>query len=273
MRDETNVVYRQLEFAPTLAKIKKLQNDRRYRDGKGLFFAEGIRNFVEAVDNNFSIDTIIYSEKLLTSPLARKLVRRLKRDGVPFVRATPEQFRTVSTTERASGIATIFRQHIQPLNQIKPNNQTCWTALSHIRSNGNFGTLVRTSAATGADGFILIGDSIDPFDPNVVRPTMGAIFKQKIVRTNFAEFQNWVKYHKLQVVGASPNGAIDYNKASYATPTILMLGNERKGLTTDEQLICGQLVRIPMIEGTDSLNVAVAGSLLLYEVFRNSLRK
>ena len=52
-----------------------------------------------------------------------------------------------------------------------------------------------------------------------------------------------------------------------------MLGNERKGLTTDEQLICGQLVRIPMIEGTDSLNVAVAGSLLLYEVFRNSLRK
>ena len=273
MGNETEVGYRQLEFAPILAKIKKLQCDRRYRDSKGLFYAEGIRNFVEAVDHNYSIDTLLYSEKLLISPIARKLVRRLKRAGVPFTRVTPEQFRTVSQTERASGIAAIYRQQVQELGQIDPDSHICWTVLSHIRSPGNLGTLLRTSAAVGAGGFIFLGDSIDPFDSNVVRATMGAFFKQTIVRTNIKQFQNWIGSRKLQVVGASPGGSIDYDKVLYTSPTVLMLGNERSGLTSDEQLLCGHLVRIPMTPGTDSLNVAVAGSLLLYEVFRSSLRK
>lgn len=273
MGNETTVEYRQLEFAPVLAQVKKLQSDRRYRDGKGLFFAEGIRNFVEAVDNNFPIETIIYSEKLLISPVARKMVRRLKREGIPFARASPEQFRSISQTERASGIATIFKQNFIKLDQLKPDQHICWTVLSHIRSNGNLGTLIRTSAAIGAGGFILIGEEIDAFEPNVVRPTMGAIFKQKIVRTNLVEFQKWLKLNKLQVVGASPNGSADYHKIRYTTPTILLLGNEQSGLTENEKSFCSQLVRIPMIEGTDSLNVAVAGSLLLYEVFRSSQRK
>ena len=269
-KNETNVFERQLEFAPVLVKVKKLNTDRRYRDGKGLFFAEGIRNFVEAVDHNFPIETIIYSEKLLISPIARKMVRRLKREGILFARASPEQFRQISQTERASGIAAIYRQNVLKLDQLKPDQHICWTALKSIRSNGNLGTLIRTSAAIGAGGFILLGDEIDVFDPNVVRPTMGAIFKQKIVRTCIEEFQKWLKLNQLQVVGASPNGSADYHKIRYSNPTILMLGNERSGLTDTEKSFCSQLVRIPMVTGMDSLNVAVAGSLLLYEVFRAS---
>src|SRR5438128_9024259 len=100
MSNET-AEYRQLEFPATLAKIQRLQSERRYRDSNRLFFAEGIRNFVEAVDHSYPIDTIVYSEKLLISPLARQLVRKLKRNGVPFARVTPEQFRIISQTERA----------------------------------------------------------------------------------------------------------------------------------------------------------------------------
>ena len=99
---------------------------------------------------------------------------------------------------------------------------------------------------------------------------MGSLFKQKFVRTNVDHFHKWIKSNKLQVIGASPSGLINYDKANYDLPTILMLGNERKGLSSEEQLICDQLVKIPMVEGTDSLNVAVAGSLLLYEIFRSS---
>jgi len=269
MDNETNVVYRQLEFAPVLEKIKKLQRDRRYRDSKGLFFAEGIRNFVEAVDHKYSIETILYSEKLLISPIARKLVRRLKRNGIQFARVPPEQFRTISHTERASGIATILRQQIKKLDQIKPNSHICWTALSDIHSLGNLGTLIRTSAAVGAGGFILIGNKIDPFDPSVIRATMGSFFKQTIVRASAEEFHRWIRLCNAQVVGAMPAGSVDYDKIRYRRPTVIMLGNERSGLTEDEQRLCGQLVRIPMTEGIDSLNVAVAGSLLLYEVFRS----
>lgn len=268
MGNEIEAGFRQIEFAPILSKIKKLQNERIYRDRTKLFFAEGIRNFVEAIDNNFQIDSLVYSEKLLISPIARKLVRRLKREGIPFARASPEQFRHISKTERASGIAAIFRQKISSLEQLKPDEHLCWTAISSIRSLGNLGTLIRTSAAIGAGGFILIGDEIDALDPTVVRATMGAIFRQTIVRTTAKNFFHWAQSNKLQIVGASPVGSIDYDRIKYSFPTILMLGNERSGLTENEKESCGQLVRIPMTEGIDSLNVAVAGSLLLYEVFR-----
>jgi TrmH family RNA methyltransferase len=103
MNNDTRTDYRQLEIDSTLTSIEKLQQDRRYRDERGLFYVEGVRNFVETVDHRFSIDALLYSERLLTNPLARRLVRRLKRAGVPFARVSPEQLRRVSKTERASG--------------------------------------------------------------------------------------------------------------------------------------------------------------------------
>jgi RNA methyltransferase, TrmH family len=273
MSDEVTADFRQLDIAPVLAKIKKLQRDRGYRDHKGLFFVEGIRNFVSAVDCGFSIDALLYCEKLLISPIARKMVRRLKRAGVPFARVSPEQFRQISQTERASGVGAILRQHAQRLDQTNPHESLCWVALSRIRSLGNLGSLMRTAAAVGAAGFIFIGNGIDPYDPNVVRATMGALFNQRIVRANAEQFRHWIKSHRLQVVGASPDGQSNYDQIGYARPTILLLGNERTGLSKDERLICSHLVRIPMKAGMDSLNVAVAGSLLLYEVFRSSHRQ
>ncbi len=268
MHNETRTDFRQLEIAPTLATIERLQHDRGYRDSRGLFFIEGVRNFIEAVDHRFSVDTLLYSEKLLIHPLVRKLVRRLKRAGVPFARVTPEQFRRVSKTERASGVAAILRQRVQRLEHINLQDQQCWTALSHVRSLGNFGTLLRTSAATAAAGFILLGDSIDPFDPAVVRATMGALFKQTLVRTTSEQLRRWVRTNNIEVIGASPEGAEDYRQVSYTRPVLLMLGGERKGLTDEQRGMCNRIVRIPMVEGMDSLNVAVAGSLLMYEVFR-----
>lgn len=270
MHDDAGSAFRQLEIAPTLATIERLQHDRGYRDQRGLFFIEGVRNFIQAVDHRFSVDTLLYSEKLLINPLARKPVRRLKRAAVPFARVTPEQFRRVSKTERASGVAAILRQQVQSLDRVKLTDDGCWTALSHVRSLGNFGTLLRTSAATGAAGFILLGDSIDPFDPAVVRASMGSLFNQTLVRTTAEQLRRLVREHNIQVIGASPDGAEDYRQVSYTRPAVLMLGGERKGLTDEQRGMCNRIVRVPMVEGTDSLNVAVAGSLLMYEVFRSS---
>jgi TrmH family RNA methyltransferase len=161
-------------------------------------------------------------------------------------------------------------QRVQKLADINPRDHPCWTALSHARSPGNFGSLVRTSAATGAAGFILIGDSIDPYDPNVVRATMGALFRQAIVRTSARQLRRWADLHNIQVIGASPDTTVDYDAVCYTWPAVLILGSERSGLTQEQRSICRQMVRIPMVEGMDSLNLAVAGSLLMYKVFRPS---
>jgi RNA methyltransferase, TrmH family len=271
MKDEHRADYRQLEIAPTLTRIRKLQSDRRYRDEHRLFFVEGVRNFVEAIDWRFSVETLLYSEKLLTAPLARKLVRQLKRAGAPFCRVSPEAFRSISHAERASGVAAILHQRVQALEQTRPDQFSCWTVLSHVQSLGNFGTLLRTSAASGATGFILLGPQIDPYEPVVVRATMGALFKQKLVRTNFERFRRWIETHHLPVIGASPDGEVEYDRVRYKRPTILFLGHERSGLTEEQRSLCRQIVRIPMVGGTDSLNLGVAGSLLLYAVFRSTV--
>ena len=272
MKDEYRADYRQLDAAPTLTRIRKLQDDRRYRDQHRLFFIEGVRNFVAAIDSGFSIETLLYSERLLTAPLARKFVRQSKRAGVPFVRVSPETFRSVSRAEHASGVAAILHQRIQTLEQIQPDRSSCWTVLSQVQSLGNLGTLLRTSAAIGATGFILLGHQVDPYDPVVVRSTMGALFKQTLVRTNVERFRHWIQRHQLAVIGASPDGVVEYDQVQYKRPAVLLLGNERSGLTDEQRSLCRQIVRIPMVGGSDSLNLAVAGSLLLYAVFRSTDR-
>lgn len=273
MKDEQRADYRQLDTALTLTRIRKLQSDRRYRDQHRLFFVEGVRNFVAAIDHGFTVETLLYSEKLLIAPLARKFVRQLKRASVPFARVTPEGFRSISRAEHASGVAAILHQRFRTLDQVQPAQFSCWTVLSKVQSLGNFGSLVRTSAAIGANGFILLGQQIDPYEPVVVRATMGALFKQTLVRTNVERFRHWIQTNHLAVIGASPDGMVEYDQVRYTRPTVLLLGNERSGLTDEQRSLCQRIVRIPMVDGSDSLNLAVAGSLLLYAVFRSPVTR
>lgn len=263
---------RPLETDTTLDLIEKLHASRRFRDAQGLFFVEGVRNFVRAVDHDWAVDALLYSDTLLKVPLARKLVRRLRREGIPTARASPEQFRRISHAPRASGVGAVLRQRIVPLHQARPRTGACWLVLRDLRSPGNLGTLIRTSSAVGGAGVILVGGGVDPYDPAVVRATMGSMFRQTVVRTGTRQLADWVRRHRLQVVGASPEANREHFDLRYRAPTLLVLGEERAGLDPELRNLCDELVRIPMAVGVDSLNVSVAGSLLMYEVYRGSRR-
>ena len=257
-----------LEVEAALAEVERLQIDRAYRDACGLFYIEGVRNFVQAIDNRLDISTILFSEKLLTAPLARKLVRNARRSGVRCINLTPEQFRRISRTERASGVGAIAHQPWSKLPDILPQMGLCWVVLETVRSPGNLGTLIRTSEAVGGAGFILIGGRVDPFDPDVIRASMSAILCQKFVRTNLSELRRFLHHHRCPCIGASPDGNIDLHQFNYPASTLLFIGEERQGLTQQQRELCQDLVRIPMVGTADSLNLAVAGSLLMYEVYR-----
>ena len=254
-----------------LTEIQKLQSDRRYRDARREFYIEGIRNFVWAINNHLKLSTIIYSEKLLIVPLARKLMRQARRDGVPCYAVSPEQFRQISKTEKASGIGAIVVQPWTKLSSVRADAGLCWIVLDTVRSSGNFGTLIRTSEAFGGAGFILMGQQIDPFSPDVVRASMGAVFRQAFVRTNEIALQKWTNQQNCTVIGASPQGTIDLHQLPPSRSTLLFLGEERQGLTPSQQTLCQQLVRIPMVGAADSLNLAIAGSVMLYELHRARL--
>jgi RNA methyltransferase, TrmH family len=258
-----------LDVEATIAQAHRLCKDRAARDASGLFFIEGVRNFVRLVDNKFELATILFSEKLLTAPLARKLVRQLRRAGVATINLTPEKFRQISATERASGIAAIVKQRWSKLAAISPRDGLCWTALESVRSAGNLGTLIRTSEAVGGAGFILIGKHIDPFDPDVIRASMSGIFCQHFVRTSLPLLAEWLQRHDCQAIGASPDGMTDLHHFDYDRSTLLFLGAERQGLTPPQRDLCHHLVKIPMVGEADSLNLGVAGSLFLYEIKRS----
>jgi RNA methyltransferase, TrmH family len=252
-----------------LVQAQRLHHHRAARDASQLFYLEGVRNFIRAVDQQWDIATILYSEKLLTAPIARKLVRRSRRSGIPTLNLTPEQFRLISYTERASGIAAIVRQSWTALSSISLPSSLCWIVLENVRSAGNLGTLIRTSEAIGGAGLILIGDRIDPFDPDIIRASMSGIFSQQLVRTSFPALRRWLHQNQGQVIGASPDGESDLHQFNYPTSSLIFLGEERQGLTPQQRDLCQHLVRIPMVGRADSLNLGVAGSLLLYEVYRS----
>lgn len=253
----------------TLKEMRRIQADRRYRDERGAFFIEGVRNFVQVVDHHFDIVVIVYSEKLLTDPLARKFVRQLRRAGVPTVRLSPENFHTTSQTRKASGVGAIVSQRWSHLRSTALDTDLCWLILGLVRSPGNFGTLIRTSEAIGGAGFILLDRTVDPYFSITARGSMGALFRQHFVRTNCQALKSWATENRCQVIGASPDGATDFHQFTFPRTTLLFLGEERQGLTPGQRSLCDHMVRIPMVGQADSLNLGVAGSLLMYEVYRS----
>lgn len=245
--------------------VKNLHQHRATREQKKLFFAEGIRNFIRATESGYAIRAILYNKALCRMHKVRQKIAALEAGGTPLFRLTPEEFRAISQSEHASGIGLLLEY---PKHSLSACSTGTWLVLETVRNTGNLGTLLRSNAATGGAGLLLLGQSIDPFAPEVVRASMGSIFAQKIVRSSLGQFGQFCLEHGFAPVGASPDGELPYQDFSFPEPTFLFLGEERQGLNAAQREVCAVLLRIPMQPQTDSLNLAVAGSLLLYERYR-----
>jgi TrmH family RNA methyltransferase len=141
-----------------------------------------------------------------------------------------------------------------------------------IDSPGNLGTIVRTAEATGVAGIFLIGADADPFDPAAVRASMGSLFSQKLMKCTAREFTDWTRSSRVSVIASSPAGLLDYRALRYRRPVVLLMGSEKHGLSEHLIEISDFTVRLPMLGSCDSINVAVATGVLLYEIF-NQRRK
>lgn len=251
---------------PYLRKLRLL-HQREGRDKTGLFLIDGIRPVAEAIKMDVKLETLLLAPRLLIHPSAQRLARRLQRSGTPILSVTPEVYHSLSQAVEPQGIGAVVRQKWERLDQVKPSRGLCWVAVESVQSPGNLGTIIRTSEAVGCAGLILIGDSADPYDPATVRASMGALFNQRFVRTSQAAFAEWKKRRQCTLVGTSPAAERDYHTVVYPRPTILLMGSEKQGLSEAMQALCDLRVKIPMVGRSDSLNVAVATSILLYELF------
>lgn len=251
---------------PAVAAVRALQT-RAERDKTRRFFLDGIRFVSQAAQSCTPLDLIVFAPKLLAGTFARSLLRELQTGGLPIVSVTPAVYKSLSLAEAPQGLGVVAQQQWTPLAEAKPTRGLCWLALDTIQSAGNLGTILRTADAVGAAGLLVIGDAIDPFDPACARAAMGALTAHSLVRTTWEEFEKWKRRTGAQLIGASPHAKRDYRQIAYPRGTVLWLGGERKGLTDAQQAACDVTVKIPMVGRSDSLNVAIAASVLLYEVF------
>jgi TrmH family RNA methyltransferase len=251
----------------SVAALQRLIVSRDERERTGLFYTEGMRFVSRAAAQGARLESLVVAPDLLTHPFARHLWRDLSERGVPTLRVSAPIFAQLSLVEEPQGIGAVVRQRWERLGRIGPDEGLCWVALDTVRSTGNLGTILRTAEAVGARGLILIGSGIDPYAPAVVRATMGALFAQRFVRTDLPTLAAWRRRHGVTLVGASPHASDDYHAVRYPFPVVLWLGGERQGLSTDQQSVCDRLVRIPMVGNGDSLNLAIAAGVMLYELY------
>jgi TrmH family RNA methyltransferase len=251
---------------PVVKAIRALSS-RKQRDSSGRFFVDGLHLVAAAAQQQAIIEICVVAPELLTSAFGRELARTLAQSSAQVVEVTADVFQSLAAKEYAQGVGIVARQRWLDLAHIQPELGQCWVALDTVQYPGNLGTILRTCDAVGGAGVILLGNTTDPYDPAGVRASMGAIFSQRLARASFTEFAAWCRRHNVVVVGTSPAAALDYQGVAYQPPLVLLMGSEPRGLAREQQALCDVVVNIPMVGHSDSLNLAVATGLMLYEVF------
>jgi RNA methyltransferase, TrmH family len=257
------------------AKVKQFRKlrDRKERQQTGLFTVEGLRIVAEAVEQGAKIESLFVSPDLLVSEFGQELVETVTRSGVEMIEVSEDVFHSLSLKDGPQGVAAVVQQSWISLDQVRLTPGENWTALESIQNPGNLGTIMRTQDAVGAPGLILLDQSTDPYDPAAMRGSMGAIFTQKLVKTSFAEFADWKRQMGYPLIGTSDEAALDFQDVVYPDPVLLLMGSERQGLNAGQTLACDEMVRIPMVGQNDSLNLAVATGVMLYEIFNQRRHK
>jgi RNA methyltransferase, TrmH family len=255
---------------PIVKDIRALALSKN-RKASGLFVAEGLKLVADAVEAGWPVQTLVYAASVAVQPLVARLTATVHAKGGTVISVSEAVLAKISRRDNPQTVIGVFEQRLMRPNAIKAKAGDAWIALEAVRDPGNLGTIIRTADAVGAAGVILVGDTVDPFSVEAVRATMGSVFAVPIARASRAEFASLTKAWTGTIVGTHLSGTTDYRKADYRTPVLLVMGGEQAGLTAETTALCGTLVKIPMAGKADSLNLAVATAVMLFEIRRGSL--
>ncbi len=257
---------------PLVKDIKSLVL-KKFRDQQQAFLAEGLKLIIDALELGWSIRALVYSKAAKGNPAVEKAAARTVASGGLVLEASEKVLSAITRRDNPQMVVGVFEQRWTKLSDVVPQRGEVWVALDRVRDPGNLGTILRTVDAVGAKGVILVGDTTDPFAVETVRATMGSIFAVPVVRANESEFLAWRARFQGLVVGTHLKGAVDYRTVDYGQkPVLLLMGNEQQGLPETLANACDRLVLIPQAGRADSLNLAVATGVMLFEIRRGALK-
>jgi len=260
--------------SPRNPKVKYLRalHARKHRQQEGRFLIEGIRIVEEALANGAPVETLVYAPDLLVSERAQALVQQAH----PAQRwlLSGDVFRTLSGRDEPQGIAAVVRIQDRTLADLPLGDDLFVLVAYQLGNPGNLGSIIRTADAAGATGVVIVEPSVDLYDPQTTRATMGSLFSLPIVRlADEGVLVHWVAGLRaggmpLLVVASSARGQQLYFDVDYRCPLVLLVGSERHGLPSSACQQADVLVRLPMAGRATSLNVSAATAALAYEVVR-----
>lgn len=260
---------------PLVKDIKALIAQRKHRQKSGRFVAEGLKLATDALAAGWEVDMLVLGPEARDSAPAREVAATARARGATILEVSTAVLAAMTRRDNPQMVVGVYGQRLLSASALEKAfaaaPQGVWVALDQVRDPGNLGTIIRTADAVGASGVILVGDTTDPFAVEAVRATMGSLFHVALARLTREGFRELAARWPGTVVGTHLKGSSDYRTIDYRRPSLLLMGNEQSGLPQEMAEACSALARIPQAGQADSLNLAVATAVMLYEIRRGDL--
>ena len=250
-----------------------LRRARAVRDGKlnGLIFVEGLRLCEEALKSELRIEAVIYSDHILRKDRVAKSIERLTAAAEISATVSEKLLESISYTKTPQGVVVLA---VRPTNDEEAfatvqTKSPLLVILHEINNPVNVGAIIRTAEAAGATGIIATANTADPFSPKALRGAMGSAFRLPIWSgPSFAAAVDWCRPRKIQTIAADLAGPAVHRDVDWRKSSAIIVGRESTGLSPEEVAATDASVRIPMHGAAESLNVAVATGIILFEAAR-----
>ncbi|MHB8917953.1 MAG: TrmH family RNA methyltransferase, partial [Desulfocucumaceae bacterium] len=254
-----------------LAKLKK----RRFREQEGKFIVEGARFVEEALGSGWPVESLIHSPELLNSGRGPRLLAVAAGRGIKTVLVDKNVIEALAYTEAPQGILAICGMRLPRLEEMAgqkdamPGKNSLVVVMDGVSDPGNLGTIIRSAHAFGADGAVLMRGTVDLYNDKALRSTMGSVFYLPVAQNvSPAELREYLEGQGVSLLVGVPEGGSPPEGLDLSRPLALVVGSEASGPSADILLLPHQKVTLPMPGRADSLNAAVAASIMMYEITR-----
>ncbi|MBF0440945.1 MAG: RNA methyltransferase [Oligoflexales bacterium] len=263
--------------------ISSTQNNRiraaiRLQDKKARvltqkFGVEGAREISQAYKYGYELQELYFCERKFSNESGSFFKGLNQSYADRCIEVSTTVFEKLAMREDVDGLYAIFKIRKYTFKDLRKNSFDIFVVLENIEKPGNVGAILRTCDGVGVSGVFLTEGSVDVFNPNLIRASLGAVFSLPVISTSNQECYNFLKESNVDIVSTSLQTKDIYYEKNYRYPVALVLGNEAKGISEFWRKNANSLITIPMNGTVDSLNVSVAGAIMLYEVYRQRFRK
>ena len=246
--------------------ISRLASDAKYRRANGEYVCEGEKLLWEALRDGVELHTVLWEQRSFLTAQAADPARiaALERLGCRCVTAPAQVFGAASFLETFSGPLFVCAVREYSL----PETGRHFLVLDGVQDPGNVGTVIRTAAALGFDTVILCGACADVYSPKTARATMGAIFRENIVRMDITAAAEYIHSRGMKLYGAALSERAADIRAAELQNAVVAIGSEGRGLSAELLSLCDGEVIIPMTPGSESFNAAIAAAIVMWEIVR-----